>query len=419
MLLTIEISAAVFETLLIFIFLHSFFPVQDKDHPFVFYSVFCLLNCFLSIQIENAPLRMALLTALLFIFIISMFECQLWAAFGASILFSAIAIVVDLICIGILNFFHLNLDHLMQVFPYRGIFVVLAKTVQLAIILMLSTFGKQQIFDLPFLKIFPLLLCQIFTILLCTLLWESIDWLSKTEPIILTAALIGVLYTNIILFGYLIDMKTGYEAIQEKIITEHQLQMQIDYYEKLHDEQERTRSMWHDMQKQLSLIASLVPMDSSQASLCMQELQTQFQQIGNIARFDNAVLSSILSDGIRRAKEKGIAVECDVVTAAHLDISPLLLNVIIGNTFDNAIRACELIQDPCVKKEIKISIKQRGHILQYEIRNPYDAQVVENRDKELHGYGLPNVHKSIARNDGSISIQKKNGIFHIHVLLNV
>lgn len=418
MLLFTEITAALFETVLIYIFLHSFFaPKETITPPLLHYIIFFAFNYAVSILIQNAFLRMVILTALLMIFTIHLFHSRLRSAFCAAMLFSAILVVVDLLSMGILYFFDLNFDDLMFDPVHRSILVVLAKTVELGIILLLAAIGKQHIFDLPFSKILPLILCQGFSVLICVLLWKTTIRMPVNQSFLLTSALFGLLYINIILYLYLIYMKSGYEAMQEKQIAEHQLTLQIDYYKKLREEQERTRSMWHDIQKQINTISSLIQNEDEQAAACLSELQQQFQKTGQMVRFDNAVISSILNDGIQKAASKGIQVDCEVLTSRELNISPLTLSVVIGNTFDNAIEACERLSMD--QKPIKIFIRQQKHLLLYEISNPYDPHDMSPPNRRIHGYGLKNVQKCVADNDGIFEIHQKDAVFEVHITLNV
>jgi sensor histidine kinase regulating citrate/malate metabolism len=87
--------------------------------------------------------------------------------------------------------------------------------------------------------------------------------------------------------------------------------------------------------------------------------------------------------------------------------------VIIGNTVDNAITACQRL--PAEKQVIDLTLKQKNHILCYEISNEYvDAPT---RKEGLHGYGLRNVRNCVNRNNGYMTVEKENGKFVVTIRL--
>lgn len=419
MLLIIEIAAALFETVLVYILAQGLF--EDKPilyRPF-YYGGFFLCNLLLSLFVSSSTIRLILLTGLLTLFVFRFYLSKVWQAVGFAVLFSSIAIVVDLLSMGLLYLFHLDNAQLMTSPQHRAIFIILAKTVQLSIILLAASRGKHGLFEMPFFRILPLLLCQVFSIFACALLWRTAMQLSSPHPIFLTVSLIGLLYINIILYAYLVYMKAGYDAAQKKAIAEQQLQTQIEYYKIMLEEQERTRSMWHDIKKQINTVSALVRADQPQAAATLNELNQQFSGLGDFVRLDNAVISAILDRGIREAKSKGIKIKLEGSTAADLNISPLDLSVIIGNTLDNAIQACENIKNPKAEKWVSILFRQNGSLLLYEISNTYDPLFVPHRDPTIHGYGLKNVQYCVEKNSGIYNATKENGVYTVSITLNV
>lgn len=418
MLLTIEISAALFETILVYIYLCSLFAPKSKHISFVSYGVFFVMDTILSLFVSNAPIRMFLLTFLLILLTKFLFQCRTISAVFAAIMFSALLVVLELLSMGILYLFHFKISDLMLHPIYRAIFIILAKTIQLGIILLIAALGKEKIFDLPFTKLLPLFGCQVFNILLCIFLLNTAIRLPNPSSILLPVCLFGILYINIILYVYLLYLKAGYEAIHEKLLAEQQLSMQKEYYTKLYEEQERTRSLWHDMKKQLNAVFCLMQTENTQAQGCLDEITEQFQQLGKMVRYDNPILSAILNNNIQQALKAGIPVDCEVMTASEFNISPLTLNIVISNTFENAMEAC--IKLPAAQRSIYLRIRQTRHLLSYEIRNPYDPKAPDlRRDRELHGYGLPNVRKKVESNGGTFLVDKDDNVFCVCITLNV
>lgn len=100
-----------------------------------------------------------------------------------------------------------------------------------------------------------------------------------------------------------------------------------------------------------------------------------------------------------------------------LNISPVDLYIIIGNTMDNAIEACDAFPAGH-KPSISCTLRQKNHVLLYEISNPI-PQVSVKKAGDIHGYGLENVKECVNRNSGFISVNTENDIFCVSITLNV
>ena len=106
----------------------------------------------------------------------------------------------------------------------------------------------------------------------------------------------------------------------------------------------------------------------------------------------------------------------DITIPEVLAISTLLLSVVIGNTFDNAIEACRLIAPE--KRVIHLQLRKQNRILFYSIENPYIDAVTQLRVGKHHGYGLKNVERAVNQNNGNFQVEKSNGHFIVQIRLN-
>ena len=70
---------------------------------------------------------------------------------------------------------------------------------------------------------------------------------------------------------------------------------------------------------------------------------------------------------------------------------------------DNAIEACDAFPAGH-KPSISCTLRQKNHVLLYEISNPI-PQVSVKKAGDIHGYGLENVKECVNRNSGFISVK--------------
>ena len=92
--------------------------------------------------------------------------------------------------------------------------------------------------------------------------------------------------------------------------------------------------------------------------------------------------------------------------------------VLLGNLLDNAIEACMELP-PEVPRKVDITLRQKEHILLYEISNPYQVKRKKVSKKKFHGYGLHNVEKCVSNNHGTFEIKKQDTTFTVTIMLNV
>ena len=99
---------------------------------------------------------------------------------------------------------------------------------------------------------------------------------------------------------------------------------------------------------------------------------------------------------------------------------------LFGNLLDNALEACEKINDK--KRWIKIKIKKKNLLLYIEIANALEEMpkqiqkefVSNKKDNGLHGYGMKNIQDIVKKYDGifEYKVYEDHLIFMISIYNN-
>jgi sensor histidine kinase regulating citrate/malate metabolism len=89
--------------------------------------------------------------------------------------------------------------------------------------------------------------------------------------------------------------------------------------------------------------------------------------------------------------------------------------VIIGNTFDNAIKECVTIAD--ANSQINVTLIQQNRMLFYEIVNPC-VNIPHKKAGKHRGYGLENVRRCVGKYDGSMESGIIEGQYRVSIRLN-
>ena len=106
------------------------------------------------------------------------------------------------------------------------------------------------------------------------------------------------------------------------------------------------------------------------------------------------------------------------------------LGIILDNLLDNAIEACEKLEQG--KGFIRLALKKRKQFLLLTVENSFDGIVSMGKESSFphttkqsacpeivteHGIGLKNVHDIAERYYGGVNIKVKKDIFYVTVML--
>ena len=142
----------------------------------------------------------------------------------------------------------------------------------------------------------------------------------------------------------------------------------------------------------------------------------------------NPVTDVIINDKCRRAEKAGIRFEADFQYGGEIPVFDL--GIILNNLLDNAIEACEKLEQR--EGFIRLMLKRKKQFLLLEVENSFDGDVPIREGSPLlattkqsvlpdivteHGIGLENVRDVAGRYFGGVNIKVKRNVFHVTVML--
>ena len=408
----VEIACVITEMCMIHMFLKSFFEQKNNNRyiALLVYLVVGMIVTALSLIEELVFVRLFFTIISVFSISIILFRARLLSAGILSFTFCAIVAATDIVTALVFQVFGVQNDAVMADHTYRSFYLVVCHIVMFGIVLLLCLINRKTKRDLSLKILLPVTPCWIISILLCFLLtWQCFTMQYKLHPLFVFV-LLGLLYTSIIVIYY--TNRTHDQAQEKKTweIAEHHYAMQQEYYEQLRIQQEETRALWHDISKYLRASKA----EGSDNALI--QVQEMLDGISCVVDVNNRVVSVILNEYIQSMHTSAIEFDMNIQVPEVLFVTAADLYVLIGNTLDNAIEACQNIP----KEQRKISIKLHTHnnILFYELENPYTDKHLKRIRNRYHGYGLKNVNRCVEKYKGKIEISKSEGIFRITALLN-
>lgn len=379
----------------------------------LFFAVPMLLNVFIDIPILTG------LSSYVMLVLIAFFGYE--SGWKQGLLYSVFAFVSMTLAeciVGLATgFLDLNVFQSREYYNVWG--MVALPVVQYLVVLMIRNFRNlQKGREIPILYWAVTIVLPVFSLYLDLMICQqNFYWLNMLGCTV-------ILFVMNVLVFYLCDVQIENMRVRfEKEKLEQLNVYQNRQLKLMHQMDEELRIQRHDFQKHISMLAFMNSQGEKEKLTAylneMQEgelFQTKFE------RTDNFVIDSILSYKLQESDRLGIETKMDVKVPKDLNVSAYVLTGILTNLLDNAIEACEKVQD----KKIKITIKYAKKMLIIRISNTYDGKEKFNsvmgiktskKDKELHGYGIKSIRHMVESVDGDFEIHTKEEWFVADVVI--
>lgn len=133
------------------------------------------------------------------------------------------------------------------------------------------------------------------------------------------------------------------------------------------------------------------------------------------------ILDTLLEQKKTKAESKGIKFRIRADRIGELPFSDMEICALFSNLLDNAIEACENIQDD--RRWIEIHITRKSEMLYLTISNSIkdrpseqEGKLITNKQNhQLHGYGIKSVQKIVRQYEGDFSYQIREREFIVTI----
>lgn len=413
----VEFAGSFANIALLVLFVDRLFQKKDLSSRWFYLYIALLIvgQCFLSLFPTWVIPRTLYLLLGGFLLARLFYEVQTWPAAFASGSFFVLGSVVEILAMLLIGVRLPDTDLLMQAGAARVIYVVFSNLIQIPLLILVSHFFNREESDLRIVWLLPLISIQLASISVCYVV--QCHAADKDFPDYMVFFMAVLLFVNIMIVFYVEALRKNEKEKYLAELTEQHYHLQIEYYQQLLEKQQETKALWHDIKKYTAAMQAVAAQnDSEQLRQIAQAAEDAYERVKDISAVGNPVVDALLNQYLRSAKENQIQVLLDITIPEVLAISTLLLSVVIGNTFDNAIEACRLIAPE--KRVIHLQLRKQNRILFYSIENPYIDAVTQLRVGKHHGYGLKNVERAVNQNNGNFQLEKVDGNFIVQIRLN-
>lgn len=220
---------------------------------------------------------------------------------------------------------------------------------------------------------------------------------SSWELIICNTILLFVDVVSVFLFNYL---EQQHKAISDNIILRQSMKTQLDNVEAWRKAYEGQRKQTHDFQNQLLVIHGLVERQAPKSEILgyIERLQHIDSNSTMIVHTHRTAVDIILNQKYAIAESKMIRFVTQLDDLSSFPLQDDALIVVLSNLIDNAIEACEKIEDS--RKRfilLKMKVEPQASFLRIENATALPVIIHNNRivstkkNPAEHGFGLQNV----------------------------
>lgn len=204
-------------------------------------------------------------------------------------------------------------------------------------------------------------------------------------------------------------------------ILKQQVDSQLRHYEKREKLNAEIRGFRHDFNNHIRCLESILAAKNyTEAKKYLQDLSGKMPSGEFLFRTGNYISDAILTE-IQEAN-KNVRVKFKGIIPQNIDNADLC--ILLSNAMNNAVEACETLPG---YNEISIYANCRQGIFTLIIKNPtvqtgYIEDILPKTskpDKDLHGFGLPNIQRIVNKYDGTMHTLLKDGTFTLSLTLSV
>ena len=219
-----------------------------------------------------------------------------------------------------------------------------------------------------------------------------------------------------------------YERLAEQADTiysqrrhEQYLRSQIKHLDEILASQKQIKKFKHDFSHCLIGLKGFIDSkDYNKAESYIATLSETFSRSSSVIETGNTALDAVLSAKKALAESKNIIFKMKIQIPENLPVEPIDLCVIFGNALDNAIEACERIDNR--NKNISLVIICRANTLFCKITNTAPAQkdlffVTSKEDKNNHGFGLENIKTVLEKYESEPEIEYSDNLFTLKFVI--
>jgi len=238
----------------------------------------------------------------------------------------------------------------------------------------------------------------------------------------LTYALIGAGALLLALALWLLIRRYMAVLVERRVAT-YQNDLVARHCDEVENIYRQMRGWRHDYHNHIQAMKAYLALDQTEKlAAYLGELDSDLQSVDTVLKTGNVMIDAILNSKISLAQAKKIAVNAKAQVPRDVAASEVDLCVIIGNLLDNAIEACEKLDEP--ERFIRVYVGTHKEMLYISVSNAvgdgvrkFGGRYLSTKDSPTHGFGLIRIDRLAEKYKGFVDRQSEKGVFATEVML--
>jgi len=203
---------------------------------------------------------------------------------------------------------------------------------------------------------------------------------------------------------------------RERDMLETQFRQAQTEFASLRQMQQNAATYRHDMRHHFAFLQGLASEERiEEIKEYLRISQSDMDAITPIRFCENETVNIILSAFAAKAKQSGILLTIDAKLPDSLTFSDTELCSLLSNALENAIYACENIENSN-ERYIKMRVYSKNNKLCIDIRNSYQTEPIFHKDLPIskeqgHGFGTKSMAHIVEKHGGVCKFSVKDGWF--------
>ena len=207
-------------------------------------------------------------------------------------------------------------------------------------------------------------------------------------------------------------------ALEKTALQEDYISAELDYINQYKKNQTETRAFRHDIINNLSMLS--VMHEEKKFDEIEEYLSTLLNDISSKSSqyiTGDEMLNCIIGMKSSKMEEEGISFTLDGAIEGGLGIKPVDICSIFANALDNAIEACENIEDD--DRWISMSLENSDKAVNIKLKNAISSEEqTKKKDLGLHGSGMHNIKTTISKYGGTCNSKTEDGEYTLSISIS-
>lgn len=423
-----EVSINIWESSIIMFFIFEFIDIKPfKPENIIKYIGGCLMY-FSLVTFVNSIISYEGIISLIYVMAVFLFQLvflkgSIIKKIFSSILFFLCIVLISSTTVGIISYIAgTSVESIYSSFTLIRVVTVLLVQAFLALTYWLIIhFMKKNSGCLnknEWLVVISVLVISIFIMLVIHIIRLK-SQLAAFDQMLLNIVNICVFIMNFGVQYFVYNVNRKNESIKELESRQQQLQYQSIYASNIRQQAFAVNQIRHDMKQHMSVLSVMLSEDRyDEAKKYLQSYQSEVFTTECYIDVQDPYLQALLNVKFTTARQNNIQISF-VYQAELAAYSNVAICNLMGNLLDNAIEACQKVDD---SREIRLSIIGNEERLIINISNSVNSPVdtsfrTGKADAKKHGFGIKTIQSIVRQYDGDFSAYNKDGLFNIQIIL--